>query len=125
MNGITIKGGNVTRLSLLDRILDLTEDLSDKANGKFGSASKAEIVAIANVYKNVAKAVSTIETNTQGISIASCQFTGVDMGIKIESAPIENLNDGVEECIIKKDEVVEVAEEIKNNESSEVKEDGC
>lgn len=101
--GLTIKGGNVTRLGLLNRILDLTDKLSI-SHYYDGNSELEEIKSKTGVYKAVAEAVATIDTNGQGIMVTGCNFQGLDLGVKIEQSPEEKLEETTEEGIVEEDD---------------------
>jgi hypothetical protein len=100
--GLTIKGGNVTRLGLLSRVLDLTDKLQ-VSHYYDGHSELEELKSKTGVYKAVAEAISTIDTNGQGINITGCNFQGLDVGMKVEQSPEENLEETTEEGIIEED----------------------
>ena len=96
--GLTIKGGNTSRLGLLGRVLDLTDKLTQYCGSEsMRNLSENETVSITAVYKAVAETIATVNTNGQGVTVTNCNFQGVDLGIKIEQAPEENIEETTQE----------------------------
>ena len=110
--GVTIKGGNTTRLGLLDKVLNLADKLTSREiRGEYTYGGyverpfqNGEIESIAGVYKSVAESIAQVNTNGQGIEVTNCTFTGLDLGVKIEQPPEDIVEETTQEGSIEVDE---------------------
>jgi hypothetical protein len=111
-------------------VLNLTDKLTSKElRGEYTyggyeerSFKNGEIESIAGVYQAVAETIASVNTNGQGIMVTNCAFTGLDLGMKIEKSPEENLEETTQEGSIEENNIDEIQDNTVE-ETEETKED--